>query len=35
MIGRSEADVPKMVTKQGKGLFGDSIFFEQTPETLQ
>jgi hypothetical protein len=33
MIQRDEADVPQMVTEQGKWLDGEPIFFEQTSET--
>jgi len=33
MIQRSETDVPKMVTEQGKWLFGDVTFSERTSET--
>jgi hypothetical protein len=35
MIQRNEADVPKMVTEQGKWLDGEAIFFEETCETRQ
>jgi hypothetical protein len=34
MIWLNEADVPKMVTKQGKWLDGKDIFFELTWLTL-
>ncbi len=33
MIQRNEADVPKMLTEQGKWPDGETIFLEQTSET--
>jgi hypothetical protein len=33
MIQWNEADVPKVVTEQGKWFDGEAIFFQRTPET--
>jgi hypothetical protein len=33
MIQRNEADVPKMLTEQGKWLDGEALFSEETSET--